>query len=436
MSDPKVLFVTDFVGDVQGGLQLAVRLATEHAATLILLHVFPLQASDGEAMLYSGLALLEGNPERRLAALVPNDLSVPCRCVVEVGDPEERIEDFVRRERVDLLVMEARRRSGLRKMLGRSLAERLIGRVDCPVVTYRAGRIAPGARPGGPAPAPSVLSSELLAILLNARVEALRSWLRSQREAVSTIAASRSVQDGIASLQRGGRYGFGRSLRPRIQCMLELELREHQRALGALGVEVVSDGSRLVQLGLGACQDASYERYLTRLRREGAAVSLPLAPAAGEAAVGCVIQAGAKVMLSGEEALLLFTFDARRDFLRILAQPGPTPSAETYAFDEEGVMLSNSRFPEQLRRVGLLPPDPDVQTPRRIKVCDPGGNLLAGEGSPGSARPLTRMAAAATAGQDGCDWQGYRDYRGVEVIGAWRWLPDYGFGVAAEMDRG
>jgi hypothetical protein len=44
------------------------------------------------------------------------------------------------------------------------------------------------------------------------------------------------------------------------------------------------------------------------------------------------------------------------------------------------------------------------------------------------------MAQAATAGQDGHDFYGYRDYRGVEVIGAWRWVAEYGFGVAAEMD--
>ena len=27
----------------------------------------------------------------------------------------------------------------------------------------------------------------------------------------------------------------------------------------------------------------------------------------------------------------------------------------------------------------------------------------------------------------------YRDYRGVEVIGAWRWLPAYDLGVLAEI---
>ncbi len=44
------------------------------------------------------------------------------------------------------------------------------------------------------------------------------------------------------------------------------------------------------------------------------------------------------------------------------------------------------------------------------------------------------MAAEAVQGKDGCDADGYRDYRGVPTVGAWRWLGDYGFGVATELD--
>jgi eukaryotic-like serine/threonine-protein kinase len=43
------------------------------------------------------------------------------------------------------------------------------------------------------------------------------------------------------------------------------------------------------------------------------------------------------------------------------------------------------------------------------------------------------MAAAATKGLDGYDVDGYRNYRGVNVIGAWSWLPEYGLGVATEV---
>jgi serine/threonine protein kinase len=43
------------------------------------------------------------------------------------------------------------------------------------------------------------------------------------------------------------------------------------------------------------------------------------------------------------------------------------------------------------------------------------------------------MAAAAVQGDDGVDVQGYRNYRGVDVVGAWAWLPEFGMGVATEV---
>ena len=47
--------------------------------------------------------------------------------------------------------------------------------------------------------------------------------------------------------------------------------------------------------------------------------------------------------------------------------------------------------------------------------------------------PLTRMARSAVKGNNGVNIDGYRDYRGVPVIGAWRWLPEYEFGITHEI---
>ena len=44
-----------------------------------------------------------------------------------------------------------------------------------------------------------------------------------------------------------------------------------------------------------------------------------------------------------------------------------------------------------------------------------------------SARPVIQGAL-------GVDVDGYRDYRGVSVVGAWAWLDAYGFGVATELE--
>ena len=42
------------------------------------------------------------------------------------------------------------------------------------------------------------------------------------------------------------------------------------------------------------------------------------------------------------------------------------------------------------------------------------------------------MAASATMGINDVDVRGYRNYRGMKVVGAWAWLHDYGMGVATE----
>ena len=53
---------------------------------------------------------------------------------------------------------------------------------------------------------------------------------------------------------------------------------------------------------------------------------------------------------------------------------------------------------------------------------------------PRAQQPLTRMAEDAIQGNSNIDVKGYRDYRGVPVVGAWTWLPDYDFGVTSELD--
>ena len=49
-------------------------------------------------------------------------------------------------------------------------------------------------------------------------------------------------------------------------------------------------------------------------------------------------------------------------------------------------------------------------------------------------QPLTKLAAEATQGKDGYDADGYRDYRGVPSVGAWRWLPEFDFAIGTEVD--
>ena len=41
----------------------------------------------------------------------------------------------------------------------------------------------------------------------------------------------------------------------------------------------------------------------------------------------------------------------------------------------------------------------------------------------------------AVAGKIGANVDGYRNYRGVPVVGAWQWFPEFDFGLVTEMDE-
>jgi serine/threonine protein kinase len=125
------------------------------------------------------------------------------------------------------------------------------------------------------------------------------------------------------------------------------------------------------------------------------------------------------------------------EFTRILNVARFGHSGETFAFDRAGLLLSQSRFDDELKHLGLLPDRQDASSVLNLALKDPGANLTNGE-RPAVRRdeqPLIRLAAEAAERRGAVDVDGYRDYRGVPVIGAWTWIDEYGFGVGTEVDR-
>jgi sigma-B regulation protein RsbU (phosphoserine phosphatase) len=134
-------------------------------------------------------------------------------------------------------------------------------------------------------------------------------------------------------------------------------------------------------------------------------------------------------------AALALRLDPRLELSRILQRGRVGESGETYAFTRSASMISESRFRDQLRGIEGLRSAPDQASSLAIDLRDPGVDLTAGGRAavPRPQQPLTRMARAALAGHSGVDLDGYRDYRGVPVIGAWTWNERYGIGSATEV---
>jgi serine/threonine protein kinase len=133
---------------------------------------------------------------------------------------------------------------------------------------------------------------------------------------------------------------------------------------------------------------------------------------------------------------LTLNINPTNEFSRILGVAHRGDSGETYAFDQSGLLISPCRHDLELRQIGLLHATNDSSA-LNLRLHDPGGDMTQGyrpEGTNVSNPPLVRFIANAVAGDTGVSVVPMRDYRGVPVVCAWRWLPHLGFGVATEQD--
>jgi diguanylate cyclase (GGDEF)-like protein/PAS domain S-box-containing protein len=133
-------------------------------------------------------------------------------------------------------------------------------------------------------------------------------------------------------------------------------------------------------------------------------------------------------------AIFMFLLDPEEGFTNILKRGRIGNTGETYAFDSKGRLISQSRFDDRLQEIGLIPAGEHGML--NLLIRDPGENLIEGGEAivPRNQQPLTHMAKSAIRGEAGIDVNGYRDYRGVPVVGAWMWDTELGLGISTELD--
>ena len=145
-------------------------------------------------------------------------------------------------------------------------------------------------------------------------------------------------------------------------------------------------------------------------------------------------------------AALALRIDPGGEFSRVLQFSRVGNSGDSYAFNRQGQLMSASRFHRNLQELGLI--GEHESEILRVEIRDPGGNLTEGyrPAVPRSEQPLTLMAASAIRLADSREGvlkrrqtvlhntEGYRDYRGVPVFGAWTWHDETGMAVASEID--
>jgi PAS domain S-box-containing protein len=129
----------------------------------------------------------------------------------------------------------------------------------------------------------------------------------------------------------------------------------------------------------------------------------------------------------------LISFDLETEKLFVSSRYGN--SGETYVFNSNLQMLSTSRFQDNSDIASkVISKNPDGT--KSIYIRDPKVNLMEDSLSDldRDSQPPTLMALNAIDKKSGVNIDGYRDYRGVFVVGAWQWIDDFDIGIVTEID--
>ncbi len=188
-----------------------------------------------------------------------------------------------------------------------------------------------------------------------------------------------------------------------------------------------------------------FDSFLSRVLDGQASVSPPFASVVMLKDKTGKLRSGIPTMLIGAPvrddnlqvvAVLAMRVQPEKEFTEILQLGRLGATGETYAVNKQGVLVSNSRFDEELILLGLLPDTDEAASILNIQVRDPGGDMTQGYRPQVRRRemPLTAACAGAVSGTTGVSSAGNRDYRGVPTVSAWTWLPNYDLGLVTAID--
>jgi nucleotide-binding universal stress UspA family protein len=147
-----ILHPTDFSDNSAAALQLAGAIARDYGARLVILHVKPPLLVPSGVMTPEPFEPPEHSAElrRRLDACQPATPVMAIEHVMLVGDEAAEIVRLAEDERYDLIVMGTHGRTGLGRLLIGSVAEKVLRRATCPVLTVKRPEPAAVAEPDPP----------------------------------------------------------------------------------------------------------------------------------------------------------------------------------------------------------------------------------------------------------------------------------------------
>ena len=138
MNFKKIVFATDFSTASEGALAYATALARDSGAMLVIAHVeeMPVSYPGGEMVF---IQPDYPNPVLRtmLEAVVPTDASVRYEHQLRMGAAADEIVRLAQELNADVIVIGTHGRSGLGRILMGSVAESVMRKATCPVLTVK-----------------------------------------------------------------------------------------------------------------------------------------------------------------------------------------------------------------------------------------------------------------------------------------------------------
>ena len=139
----RILVPLDFSEHADAILEWAAHLATEHKSTLILLHAYHLpvefQQMEGAYLPAEFWTQVKTEAEKALEghAAKLRTQGIPVETEVVEGYPATAIEEEAERQKADLIVIGTHGHTGLKHLLLGSVAERVVQKAPCPVLTVK-----------------------------------------------------------------------------------------------------------------------------------------------------------------------------------------------------------------------------------------------------------------------------------------------------------
>ena len=277
-----------------------------------------------------------------------------------------------------------------------------------------------------------------LSVVLDTTKATLKIWHDSQISEIQEAASTSGVNDAVSTLLDENASIASKAV---MDELLHTRLFELQRLQGHKGFDLLSTSGERIMSTVSSdtqAQPRFSQQYASLFKQTVTSQLTLFLPPTLEQHQGSqtvISHFIAPILKDGETIAVLASHHSPREELSTIAQLGRIGnSGETYLFNSEGVLLTESRFNQDLVAAGLI--ELDQSSIFNVSIRDPQVNLTKSKSAPlvRNDQPLTLMALNATRGITGEQLTGYRDYRGVTVIGVWTWLEFLNLGITVEID--